>query len=171
MESGGDPRKIPDLTENFLTFHSKYYHPSNSYIYLYGNMDVEEKLNWLDQEYLSKFERIPVDSQIPYQKPFEKPLEHIVYYPVAEGGSEEENTYLTYNTVVGNSLDVELCTAFEVLDYVLLSAPGAPLRQALLDAGLGKDVQGGYDDGISQRFFSVIVKNGEKKKIKKNSFR
>lgn len=164
VESGGDPRKIPDLTyENFLTFHSKYYHPSNSYIYLYGNMDVEEKLNWLDQEYLSKFERIPVDSQIPYQKPFEKPLEHIVYYPVAEGGSEEENTYLTYNTVVGNSLDVELCTAFEVLDYVLLSAPGAPLRQALLDAGLGKDVQGGYDDGILQPFFSVIVKNGEEK--------
>ena len=53
------------------------------------------------------------------------------------------------------------CTAFEVLDYVLLSAPGAPLRQALLDAGLGKDVQGGYDDGILQPFFSVIVKNGE----------
>lgn len=162
VESGGDPRKIPDLTyEDFLAFHSRYYHPSNSYIYLYGNMNVEEKLEWMDREYLSKFDQIQVDSAIPYQKPFEKPLEHTVYYPVSEGGSEEGNTYLTYNMVVGNTLDVELCTAFEVLDYVLLSAPGAPLRQALLDAGLGKDVQGGYDDGILQPFFSVIVKNGE----------
>ena len=162
VESGGDPRKIPDLTyEDFLAFHSRYYHPSNSYIYLYGNMNVEEKLEWMDREYLSKFDQIQVDSAIPYQKPFEKPLEHTVYYPVSEGGSEEGNTYLTYNMVVGNTLDVELCTAFEVLDYVLLSAPGAPLRQALLDAGLGKRRQGGYDDGILQPFFSVIVKNGE----------
>ena len=165
VESGGDPKKIPDLTyEDFLAFHGKYYHPSNSYIYLYGNMDMAEKLEWLDREYLSRFDEIPVDSRIALQKPFEKPIEHVIEYPVSENGSEEENTYLTCSMVVGNGLDVELCTAFEVLDYVLLSVPGAPLRQALIDAGLGKDVEGGYNDGIYQPFFSVVVKNSEQEK-------
>ena len=162
VESGGDPAKIPDLTyEQFLDFHRKNYHPSNSYIYLYGDMDMAEKLEWMDREYLSKFDAISVDSRIPGQKPFEKPVEHEIFYSVSENESTEENTYLSCSMVVGDSLDVELCTAFEVLDYVLLSAPGAPLRQALLDAGIGKDVEGGYDDGIYQPFFSVIVKNSE----------
>ena len=162
VESGGDPAKIPDLTyEQFLDFHRKYYHPSNSYIYLYGDMDMAKKLEWMDQEYLSKFDAIQVDSRIPRQKPFEKPVEHEIFYSVSENESTEENTYLSCSMVVGDSLDVELCTAFEVLDYVLLSAPGAPLKQALLDAGIGKDVEGGYDDGIYQPFFSVVVKNSE----------
>ncbi len=65
-ESGGDPDNIPELTyEEFLEFHRTYYHPSNSYIYLYGNMDMEEKLNWLDQEYLSAFDSLYVDSENP----------------------------------------------------------------------------------------------------------
>lgn len=163
VESGGDPKKIPDLTyENFLAFHSRYYHPSNSYIYLYGDMDMAEKLEWMDREYLSKFDRIFVESEIPLQKPFVKPVEHVIEYPVSENASEDEATYLSFSMVTGNGLDVELCTAFEVLDYVLLSAPGAPLRQALLDAGIGKDVDGGYSDGIYQPFFSVIAKNAEK---------
>ena len=75
-ESGGDPECIPDLTyEEFLNFHRKYYHPSNSYIYLYGKMDFEERLNWLDQEYLSQFDCTPVDSAIALQRPFEHPAE------------------------------------------------------------------------------------------------
>ena len=73
----------------------------------------------------------------------------------------EENFYLSYNVVVGDSLDVEQCTAFEILDYTLLSAPGAPLKQALLDAGMGKDILGSYDDGIYQPFFSIVAKNAK----------
>lgn len=162
VESGGDPACIPDLTyEDFLAFHSKYYHPSNSYIFLYGNMNMAEKLEWIDQQYLSKFDRITVESQIKKQEAFEKTKEHTIYYPIGESDSEEENTYLSYSMVVGDSLDVKLCTAFEVLDYVLLSAPGAPLRQALLDAGIGKDVDGGYSDGIYQPFFTIQVKSAE----------
>lgn len=165
VESGGDPDYIPELSyEEFLEFHSKYYHPSNSYIYLYGNMDMAEKLDWIDKEYLSKFDRIEVESQIELQRPFDAPIEHTIEYPISENGSEKEATYLSYNMVVGNGLDVELCTAFEVLDYVLLSAPGAPLRQALIDAEIGKDVEGGFSDGIYQPFFTIVVKNGEEDK-------
>ncbi len=159
-ESGGDPECIPDLTyEQFLDFHRKYYHPSNSYIYLYGDMDMEEKLDWLDREYLSHFEETEVDSAIRIQKPFQKMIEKELPYSIASDESEEDNTYLSYNKVIGTSLDRELYLAFQILDYALLSAPGAPLKKALTEAGIGKDIMGSYDNGILQPVFSVIAKN------------
>ena len=159
-ESGGDPDVIPELTyEQFLDFHKKYYHPSNSYIYLYGDMDMEEKLNWLDEMYLSAFDTLEVDSEIRMQKPFEAVKEMEMNYSISSNESEEENTYLSYNKVIGTSLDKELYQAFQVLDYALLSAPGAPLKKVLVDAGIGKDIMGSYDNGILQPIFSVVAKN------------
>lgn len=161
-ESGGDPDHIPDLTyEDYLNFHRKYYHPCNAYIYLYGDMDVEEKLRWMDEEYLSHYEEIEVDSDIRLQKPFERLVEVCKKYPISSGESEEENTYLSYNLVVGTSLDKQLSLAFDVLDYALLSASGAPLKKALLNAGIGKDIGGGYDSGTKQPVFSIIAKNAD----------
>jgi len=162
VESGGDPEYIPDLTyEQFLDFHRKYYHPSNSYIYLYGNMDMAEKLVWLDEMYLSKFDAIQVDSVIAAQKTFAKPVERVMHYPIAENESEEENAYLTYNVVVGNSLDIKVNMAFQVLEYALVAAPGAPVKQVLLDAKIGKDIIGTYEGGIYQPFFSIIAKSAK----------
>ncbi len=159
-ESGGDPEVIPDLTyEQFLDFHRRYYHPSNSYIYLYGDMDMEEKLDWLDREYLSSFDAREVDSKIRYQEPFEEMKEKVIPYSITSEESEDDNTYLSYNKVIGTSLDKELYLAFQILDYALLSAPGAPLKKALTDAGIGKDIMGSYDNGIYQPIFSVISKN------------
>ena len=164
-ESGGDPEVIPELTyEQFLDFHRKFYHPSNSYIYLFGDMDIEEKLHWLDQEYLGKYDREPVDSRIRFQEPFAEMQEKVIPYSIASEESEEDNTYLSYNKVVGTSLDKELYLAFQILDYVLLSAPGAPLKKALTDAGIGKDIMGSYDNGIYQPIFSVIAKNANEEK-------
>ncbi len=158
--SGGNPDVIPELTyEQFLDFHRRYYHPSNSFIYLYGNCDMAEKLNWLDENYLSEFDYLEIDSRINGQKPFEAVKEIELQYSITSNESEEDNTYLSYNKVIGNSLDRELCYAFEVLDYALLSAPGAPLKKALLDAGLGKDIMGSYDNGIYHPTFSVVAKN------------
>ena len=159
-ESGGDPDVIPNLSyEQFLAFHKKYYHPSNSYIYLYGDMDMEEKLVWLDQEYLSKFDVAEIDSRIAYQEPFAKMKEVEMPYSVASEEPLEDNTFLSYNKVIGTSLDKELYVAFEILDYALLSAPGAPLKKALLEAGIGKDILGSYDNGVYQPIFSVVAKN------------
>ncbi len=159
-ESGGDPEVIPDLTwEQFLDFHKKYYHPSNSYIYLYGNMDMAEKLQWLDEEYLNAYDAAVIDSEIPMQKPFEEIKELILEYPISEAEEEKDNTYLSYNKVIGTSLDKELYLAFQVIEYALLAAPGAPLKQALLDAKIGKDVMSSYDNGILQPTFSIIAKN------------
>lgn len=162
-DSGGDPVHIPELSyEKFLDFHRTYYHPSNSYIYLYGDMDMAEKLTWLDEEYLSHYEERPVDSRIREQKAFEKPVEREFSYSITDGESGEDATYLSVNTVVGDDLDPKLYVAFQILEYTLLDAPGAPLKQALIDAGIGKDILGGYESGILQPFFSVIAKDANK---------
>lgn len=159
-ESGGDPDVIPELTyEQFLDFHRKYYHPSNSYIYLYGDMDMEEKLRWLDEKYLSEFDAAEVDSEIKYQEPFGEMREVVQEYSITSDESEEDKTYLSWNKVIGTSLDEKLYLAFQILDYALLSAPGAPLKKALVDAGVGKDIMGSYDNGVYQPLFSVIAKN------------
>ena len=159
-ESGGDPKNIPDLTyEQFLDFHRKYYHPSNSYIYLYGNMDMAEKLAFIDEHYLSAFDRLEVDSEIGEQPAFSRTHRVVKEYPIGEGEDEEENTYLSVNVSVGDNLDRELYVAFQILDYALCSAPGAPLKKALVDAGIGKDVYSIYENGIKQPYFSVVAKD------------
>ena len=158
-ESGGDPVNIPDLSyEEFLDFHRQYYHPSNSFIYLYGNMDMEEKLEFIDSHYLSAFDSLAIDSQIRDQEAFAQVKDIQKSYPVSEDEGEEDNTYLSYNMVVGEAADINLSLAFEVLDYALLSAPGAPLKQALLDAKIGKDIYGSFEDGIKQTYFSIVAK-------------
>ena len=161
-ESGGDPKVIPELTyEHYLDIHRQYYHPSNSYIYLYGNMDMAEKLQFIDEHYLSAFERLEIDSQIPMQKAFDKPIEVNKYFSVTESEPLEDNTYLSYNCVTNDCLDRKKYIAFQVLDYALCGTPGAVLEQALLDAGIGKDIYSFYDNGIRQPYFSVVAKNAE----------
>lgn len=159
VESGGDPAHIPDLTyDQFLEFHSKYYHPSNSYIYLYGNMDFNEKLDYLDREYLSQYDAIEVDSAIPLQKAFSKTQEVETAYPVAADDDGKDETYLSYNVVVDTALNPELYQAMDVLEYALLTSPGAPVKKALTDAGIGKDIYGGYNSGTLQPVFSITAK-------------
>lgn len=158
--SGGNPDHIPELTyEAYLDFYHKYYHPCNSYIYLYGDMDVEERLDWMDRNYLSQFGLAEIDSSIEKQKPFDEIRYIETEYPITDDDPEENNTYLSYNKVVADVLDRELYQAFSVLDYVLVSAPGAPIRQALIDAGIGQDVYGSFEDGMLQPFFSIVAKN------------
>ena len=101
-ESGGDPDVIPNLTyEQFLDFHRKYYHPVNSYIYLYGNMDMVERLNWMDEHYLSHFEKIDVEANISLQEPFAAPREAVKPYSITESEPLEHNTYLTCSMTAG----------------------------------------------------------------------
>lgn len=160
VESGGDPDAIPELTyEQFLDFHCRYYHPSNSYIYLYGDMDMVERLEWMDREYLSHFDEQPVDSEIAYQQSFDQIKDITLPYPVGEDEPTEDNSYLSYNVVVSDALNKEECVAFEILEYALISAPGAPLKQVLLDEKIGKDIMGDYQDGLLQPFFTIVAKN------------
>lgn len=159
-DSGGNPEYIPKLTyEAYLDFYHKYYHPSNSYIYLYGDMDVVERLEWLDKEYLSLYDYKKVNSEINKQPAFDEIKNVETQYSITMDDSQENKTYLSYNRVVGDSLDEMLYQAFDVLDYALVSSPGAPVKQALIDAGIGDDVYGSYDAGILQPVFSFVAKN------------
>ena len=162
VESGGDPEFIPDLTyEQFINFHKKFYHPSNSYIYLYGDVDIEEQLEWMDREYLSNYDCIQVDSEVGIQNAFVEMKEVEEFYPITDDEDEEENTYLSFNLVCGSSLDVKLSYAMQMITYALVDTQGAPIRQRLLDEGIGKDILSCYDEGVLQPYFSITAKNAD----------
>ncbi len=164
VESGGDPDVIPELTyQAYLDFHRRYYHPSNSYIYLYGDMDAEDTLAFIDREYLSSYDLLEVDSSIGSQKAFAAMKTIRKPYPVTDPSEEEGRDYISFNVVTGDPCDVKEMLAYSVLDYALFSAPGAPVRQAVIDEGIGKDVYGEFNDGILQPYFSVVAKDVEKK--------
>lgn len=168
FESGGDPEFIPDLTyEEFKNFHSKFYHPSNSYIFLYGNCDMEERMNWLDEAYLSDFDAIDFDTTIELQKPFLAPVSQTGYYPIAKEMPLENKTFLSYNVAFPSTLDAKLMIATSILVDVLLNVPGAPLKQALIDAQLGADVMAAFDDGLLQPLLGIIVVNSDENKEQK----
>ena len=165
FESGGDPKYIPDLTyEEFKEFHSKFYHPSNSYIFIYGNCDMEERLNWLDEAYLKDFDAIDFDTTVKYQTPFDKPQTHVTHYPVASNVGLENKTFLSYNVAFPTTLDVKLMMASSILVDVLLNNPGAPLKQAIIDAKLGEDVAAAFDDGLLQPMLGIIVVNSNQER-------
>lgn len=165
VESGGDPKFIPNLTqEQFLAFHKKYYHPSNSYSYIYGDGNILEYLKFIDNEYLNNFEKIEVESKINLQKPFDKPKELTIDYPISKGEREEDKTFLSLSYSVGNSTDAETYLAFDILNYLLLQTSSAPLKRALVEAELGKEVIGSYESSILQPVFSIVVKNSKLEK-------
>ncbi len=162
VESGGDPDVIPKLTyEDFLAFHQKYYHPSNSYIYLYGDMDMEERLAYLDREYLSGYEALSVDSAPAAEPPFQEMALVEKEYPIMESEPEEGNTYLSYNVSLGENLDRKVSVGFQALADAVVGAPGAPVRKALLDAGIGTDISSFYEADVKQPYFSIVAKNAE----------
>ena len=158
-ESGGDPKDIPSLTyEHYLETYRSFYHPSNSYIYLYGDMDMAQKLDFIDKEYLSHFDAIDIDSSIPLQQPFERRVDVVKEFSVTEDEPVKENTYLSLNFAMKDNFDREEYIAWQVIDYALCSAQGAILKQALLDKGIGKDVYSIYDGGVRQPYFSIVSK-------------
>lgn len=165
FESGGDPEAIPELSyEQFLDFHRTYYHPSNSYIYLYGDMDPEEYLEFIDEHYLSDFDKKQVDTSWEPQKAFSEVKRVEEVYPVSEQDGTENKTFLSYNAVIGTSLDKELYIAFQILDRALFSMQGAPVKKALMEAGIAKDISSSYDNGIEQPVFSVVAQEADEKK-------
>ncbi|HWR60339.1 MAG TPA: insulinase family protein [Clostridia bacterium] len=161
-ESGGDPEEIPELTqEDFLEFHRKYYHPSNSYMFLYGNVNLLDRLRFIDEEYLREYAAISAESAIPLQPAFQSMKTVEIEYPISLQEDERDKTYLSLNYAAGLSTEPEHYLAMEILEHILLSTPASPLKKALVEAGLGKDVFGKYDNSILQPVFSVIVKNSD----------
>jgi len=165
-DSGGDPEKIPELTyERFIKFHKRYYHPSNAYIYAYGNINKSKFLDFIDREYLSNFDREYIKSDIPLQNPLGSLREYEFLYPISKGESELDKTYFSLNFSIGTATDPVLTMAFSIIEYLLLETPASPLKNALIKEGIGKDVFGVFESSLLQPHFSIVIKNsnGDKK--------
>lgn len=167
-QSGGDPEAIPSLTqEKFVAFHQKFYHPSNSYIYLYGDVDIAEQTAYLDREYLSAFDKIKVDSAIEFQPAFTEMKRVAEVYPIGEEESAAEKTFLSLNLVVGDTSDTLTNLGLGILSHALFSSPAAPVRKALIDSGLGKDVDVGLEDDLRQPTFTITLNGSEADRVDK----
>lgn len=166
--SGGDPKSIPNLSyDEFLNFHKKLYHPSNSYIFLYGNFDEIERLNWLDEAYLSDYEKIDIDTSIAYQLPFLKPVYYEEEYPVvADEESLDGKYYYSYNVCFKNTLDVKTSLAMNTLVNNLFNIPGAEVKEAVIKAGLGSDLYASYRDDYQQPMINIVLTGSSKNKEK-----
>ena len=166
-ESGGDPQYIPELSyEEFLDFHRKYYHPSNSYIYLYGDLDPVERLEFIDREYLSKYDYLQVDSALTEHVPFMEPREEYKTYPIGDNEDSKDKTYVAYTTTFGKCTDPKIYYAMNILEYALVNMPGAPVKQALVESGLAKDLTGGCMTSMDNIFTFVAVGANEEDKDK-----
>ncbi|MDR2641395.1 MAG: insulinase family protein [Planctomycetaceae bacterium] len=168
-DSGGNPDNIPELTqEKFVAFHNKFYHPSNSMIYIYGNGNVIEHLDFLDKEYLRKFDKQTIDAKITMQPPFDKPKDITAEYSVDTNESTSEKTFLSMSYLLPTAIEnTERSYAIDLLTYILVGSETGPLKRALLDAGIGLDVTCSYDGSILQPCFSIIVHNSEPDKKQK----
>ena len=167
-DSGGDPRHIPDLTyENFKNFWETYYHPSNSFIYFYGNDDPENRLK-LMESYLKPYKKKKVKSVVPLAKPFKRAKK--VEYPYDSGDDKdiEKKNYLVVNWKLPDTSDAVLNFSFRILGHILIGTPASPLKKALLDSGLGEDLAGvGMETELRHIVFSTGLKGTRKRHARK----
>ncbi|MBK7031421.1 MAG: insulinase family protein [Bacteroidales bacterium] len=159
FESGGHPAAIPALTqEAFVNFHKKYYHPENSFIFLYGDADTDKELDFIDREYLSKFDRNGFRAKIKDQKPFPAMKDIMAYYPVMEGADTNNLTFLSLTLVAGHNTDETLTTSLGMINELLFNQENAPVRLALQKAGIGQDIYASISN-YQQNVVQITVPN------------
>ncbi len=155
-DSGGDPAEIPELTyEQFITFHKKYYDPSNCRLFLYGNIDTKKQLDFIETRFLKDFSvvqgpfshlaasRLDLDSFTATEvKPFSSPAQCRVSGPSlsSEGSSENSGPTVLFSWLIGETNDPEQFMEAVLISQILLGHDGSPLSKALIDCGLGEDI-------------------------------
>lgn len=160
FESGGDPDFIPELSfDKFLDFHRKYYHPSNSKIALYGDLDIDAALELLDRDYLSEFSDPGIRVQIPLQKPFSKPKKLELNYPIDAGKDPQGQYYLALNWTYGCITDPYQSYSLGFLCEMLMHTPASPLKKAIRDSGLAEDSELSVRSNILQPTLSLVCKH------------
>lgn len=165
LNSGGDPAVIPDLTyAEFKQFHETYYHPSNAYIYFYGDDPESERLRILDG-WLDAFERKNVQSALPLQPRWQEP--RVIVQPYDSGDAPDAKSYISVNWLMPESTNIQTTMSLSILSHILLATPASPLKKALLDSGLGEDVLGGYQDELRQGYFQAGMKGVQRDDLEK----
>jgi len=171
---GGNPKHIPELTlQEFRNFHAKYYHPSNAYIFLYGKMDIANMMGIINNEALKRFTAIEVDSKIPLQPLFTKPIQTECVYAIDQNEDTTDKAWFALDFLLDLKEDPSLKFSFQVITYLLLNTPAAPLKNAYLQAGIGKDIWGNFTNNLQQPRFTLYIKDANpqhKDKVKEIFF-
>lgn len=159
-ESGGNPDVIPTLTkEHLVDTYKKNYNPSNSYIYLYGKLDIGSYLDYIDQNYLSKYDKQDNDTSIKAQKPLSEIADKTVSYSVSKLSNTNNKTYLSLNFVTGNIEDKEKNIALSLLDYLLTGTDDSPVKKAITDAGIAGNFSSSFNMSGKQSTYSFVAAN------------
>lgn len=156
FESGGEPEHITGLTfAAFKDFHAKYYHPSNSFIFLYGNIPTEKTLQFLEEKYFFEFEALSIHSEVKPQKLWENPSRMEIQAPAPKG--DDGTATVAVSWVLGNSADPVHNLLGRIFSRYLIGTESSPLKRALIDSGLGEDVDDitGFEQDLIQGIFSV----------------
>ena len=162
-DSGGEPSAIPTLTyEAFKEWHRRYYHPSNCRIFLYGDIDTEKQLKFLQENALSRFTgaEAPADD-IDFQAAWAEPRKAKVTSPLAsDNGEDESGATLTMNWKCGSSENSKNILALEVLTEALMGNMGAPLYKAVVESHIGEDLSpvSGLDTDLREMVFTIGVR-------------
>ncbi|KEH93491.1 insulinase family protein [Clostridium novyi] len=169
-ESGGNPDDIPSLSyKEFVDTYKKYYNPSNSYIYLSGNLNIKDTLKFIGEKYLNNFDKVEVDSSIPLQKPFEKRVEYVSEYSLPSGADTKNKAYLSQNYVIDKSPNKDITLKFSLLNMLLTGTPTSPICKAMQENGLGENVVSDFNPSSAQSTFSIVAANvNEEQKEKFN---
>ncbi|MCK5760463.1 MAG: insulinase family protein, partial [Candidatus Delongbacteria bacterium] len=155
VNSGGDPEAIPDLTyEQFIEFHRKFYHPSNSKIYLYGDADLNEELKFINHNYLDGYDHLEVDSKIDAGNLITSQQFAEYKFPINPSESDENRSYIALGTKVTTPDNIKENIAFSIITNILFNSDASILKKNIMKSGIANDLTGYYDDNA---FFTSMV--------------
>ena len=155
-ESGGDPRRIPDLSyEEFAAFHQTHYHPSNSTFFFYGDAPLDEELAFIQERFLARFSSPVAKARINEGQQLNSPLLIEESYPVQPGSPTDQKTFIALSSTVGTAHDRKLNTAFQIIANILFNSDGSPLKKAIFNAYLCKDFGGLFLSNSSFRTLMI----------------
>ncbi|NOR45256.1 MAG: hypothetical protein GQ534_06675, partial [Candidatus Delongbacteria bacterium] len=155
VNSGGDPEAIPDLTyEQFVEFHKKFYHPSNSKIFLYGNADLNEELKFINDNYLNSYDYLDVDAKIREGNLITSQQFAEYNYPINPSESDENRSYIVIGTKISTPENIKENIAFAIITNILFNSDASILKKNIMKSGIANDLTGYYDDNA---FFTSMV--------------
>jgi presequence protease len=159
FNSGGDPKEIPNLSYKGLKeFHQKFYNPSRSLFYFYGNIPLEKHLEFLEQSLFKNQEPLPPLPQLELQPRRDKPVDLKYYYPVAQNEEEGQKATFAFGWLTAPSTELVEATALEILDILLNATDGSPLTEAVLQTGLCKQVESLIDMEMSEIPYQIVCR-------------
>ncbi len=159
FESGGDPKEIPNLSyEVFSKFYKDYYHPSNSYIFLYGNTNIEDDMKFIEDEYLNNFSYNSFDTTIKKSN-INTYFEEEYFYNSAD---KDDKPYYSYNVAFDDFNHFKENMALRIAIDLLFNTPGAKVRERLIKEGVADDIDASIESEVRQPFLSIVGIGGNK---------